>query len=90
LGLCAWLARQASREWSDCGGDVERSFTKDSFLTSVDALLGYRKLAGTAARYYFENKHHPLAAEPRPNADRRHPTGIIRFPSTTSVTRRAG
>jgi pimeloyl-ACP methyl ester carboxylesterase len=33
-GLAAWLVEKFER-WSDCGGDVERRFTKDELLTNV-------------------------------------------------------
>lgn len=33
-GLAAWIVEKL-RAWSDCGGDVERSFTRDEVLTNV-------------------------------------------------------
>ena len=33
-GLAAWIVEKF-RSWSDCGGDVERRFTKDELLTNV-------------------------------------------------------
>jgi microsomal epoxide hydrolase len=33
-GLAAWIVEKF-RAWSDCGGDVERRFTKDEILTDV-------------------------------------------------------
>jgi pimeloyl-ACP methyl ester carboxylesterase len=33
-GLAAWLVEKF-REWSDCGGDVERCYTKDELLTNI-------------------------------------------------------
>ncbi|MFF1273009.1 epoxide hydrolase family protein [Streptomyces marokkonensis] len=33
-GLAAWIVEKL-RAWSDCGGDVERSFTRDEILTNV-------------------------------------------------------
>src|SRR3984885_4297186 len=33
-GLAAWITEKL-RAWSDCGGDVERRFTKDEILTNV-------------------------------------------------------
>src|SRR6516165_5024536 len=35
-GLAAWIIEKF-RAWSDCGGDIERSFTKDQLLTNVTA-----------------------------------------------------
>jgi microsomal epoxide hydrolase len=33
-GLCAWIVEKF-RAWSDCGGDLERRFSKDEILTNV-------------------------------------------------------
>jgi len=34
VGLAAWLLEKF-RSWSDCGGEIERCFTKDELLTAV-------------------------------------------------------
>ncbi len=34
VGLAAWIVEKF-RSWSDCGGEVERCFTKDELLTAV-------------------------------------------------------
>ena len=34
VGLAAWILEKF-RTWSDCGGDVERSFSKDELLTNI-------------------------------------------------------
>lgn len=34
VGLAAWIVEKF-RTWSDCGGDVERCYTKDQLLTNV-------------------------------------------------------
>ncbi|MEU4242495.1 alpha/beta hydrolase [Actinoplanes sp. NPDC026619] len=34
VGLAAWIVEKM-RAWSDCDGDIERSFTKDEILTNV-------------------------------------------------------
>jgi microsomal epoxide hydrolase len=36
-GLAAWIVEKF-RAWSDCGGDVERSFSKDQLLTTTGTL----------------------------------------------------
>jgi hypothetical protein len=33
-GLAAWIVEKM-RAWSDCGGDISRSFTIDEILTNV-------------------------------------------------------
>src|SRR5260370_34912313 len=38
-GLAAWIVGKF-RTWSDCGGDVERRFTKDELLTNVRIYWG--------------------------------------------------
>ena len=45
-GLAAWIVEKF-REWSDCDGDVERSFTKDQLLTNV--MLYWVNTAGASA-----------------------------------------
>jgi pimeloyl-ACP methyl ester carboxylesterase len=34
VGLAAWIVEKF-RTWSDCGGDIERTFSKDTLLTNV-------------------------------------------------------
>lgn len=79
VGLCAWLVEKR-RAWSDCGGDVERVFSKDDLLTTV-SLYWLTRSAGSAARYYYEAMHDPWQpshdAEPVVQA----PTGVAVFPA---------
>jgi len=52
VGLAAWIVEKF-RTWSDCDGDVERSFTKDQLLDNLTAYW----VTGTAhssARMYYE------------------------------------
>jgi epoxide hydrolase len=51
-GLAAWIVEKF-RTWSDCDGDVERSFTKDQLL---DNLMVYwvSATAHSSARMYYE------------------------------------
>ena len=78
IGLCAWLVEKR-RAWSDCGGDVERVFSKDDLLTTV-SLYWLTRSFGSSARYYYEAVHHPW----RPSHDRQPvveaPTGVAIFP----------
>jgi pimeloyl-ACP methyl ester carboxylesterase len=57
VGLCAWLV-QRRRSWSDCGGDVERRFSKDVLLDHV-MLYWATEAFVTSARYYAEAARHP-------------------------------
>jgi pimeloyl-ACP methyl ester carboxylesterase len=62
-GLAAWIVEKL-RAWSDCDGDVERSFTRDEILTNVTLYW----LTGTIAssmRMYRANAAIPLAQHAR-------------------------
>jgi pimeloyl-ACP methyl ester carboxylesterase len=56
-GLCAWLLERR-RNWSDCGGDVERRFPKDELLTHI-MLYWLTDCFVTSVRYYYEAAHNP-------------------------------
>jgi pimeloyl-ACP methyl ester carboxylesterase len=76
-GMCAWLLEKR-RRWSDCGGEVERRFSKDDLLTTM-TLYWATESFGTAARAYAEAKRHPWT----PSHDRmpvvEAPTAILLF-----------
>jgi len=57
VGLAAWILERR-RAWSDCGGDVERCFSKDDLLTTI-SLYWYTGTIGTSLRFYWENAHNP-------------------------------
>ena len=76
LGLCSWIVEKR-RSWSDCGGDVERAFTKDELLTTV-CLYWLTRSFGSSARFYYEAAHHPW----RPSHDR-HP--VVEAPTALAV-----
>ncbi|MFF2503871.1 epoxide hydrolase family protein [Streptomyces sp. NPDC058067] len=52
-GLAAWIVEKL-RSWSDCGGDVERSFTKDEILTNI-TLYWLTGTIGSSMRMYRAN-----------------------------------
>ena len=52
-GLAAWML-QRRRAWSDCGGDVERRFTKDELITSF-ALYWLTGTFGGSVRFYADS-----------------------------------
>jgi pimeloyl-ACP methyl ester carboxylesterase len=58
-GLAAWIVEKL-RAWSDCGGDVERSFTKDEILTNV-TLYWLTGTIGSSMRMYHANAAIPPA-----------------------------
>ena len=53
VGLAAWIVEKL-RSWSDCGGDVERRFSKDQILTLV-SIYWHTRTIGTSVRYYHAN-----------------------------------
>ena len=75
-GLAAWLV-EMFRSFSDCGGDVERRFTKDELLANVTTYW----LTGTiasAARLYAEWAAQKRTFPPPPRV--RVPTGCAVYP----------
>lgn len=77
VGLLSWILEKR-RTWSDCGGDVERRFSKDDLLTTV-MIYWVTQSFGTSARYYYEALHNAW----KPSHDRypvvEAPTGIAVF-----------
>jgi pimeloyl-ACP methyl ester carboxylesterase len=55
VGLAAWIVEKF-RAWCDCGGDVERKFTKDELLTNI-TIYWVTQTPTSAARYYYEGRH---------------------------------
>lgn len=51
-GLLAWIVERR-RAWSDCGGDVERAFTREHLLTTV-SLYWLTGTIGSSLRFYWE------------------------------------
>jgi len=58
-GLAAWIVEKL-RAWSDCDGDVERSFTKDEILTNV-TIYWLTQSIGSSMRMYSANSAIPPA-----------------------------
>lgn len=56
-GLAAWIVEKM-RDWSDCGGDVERAFTLDAILTNI-SIYWFTGTIGSSMRFYRENRLHP-------------------------------
>ena len=52
-GLAAWIVEKF-RSWSDCGGDVERVFTKDELLTNV-TIYWLSQSINSSVRIYYES-----------------------------------
>ncbi len=76
-GLAAWLLEKR-RRWSDCGGDVERRFSKDDLLTSM-TLYWATQSFGTAARFYAEARRKPWTASHDRKPVVQSPTAVLLF-----------
>lgn len=63
-GLLAWIVEKR-RRWSDCGGDVERRFTRDELLDTV-MIYWITRSYHSSARFYAEGARQPW----RPSHDR--------------------
>jgi pimeloyl-ACP methyl ester carboxylesterase len=77
VGLCSWILEKR-RTWSDCGGDVEKRFTKDELLTTM-TLYWVTQSYGTSARYYYEAAHNPWQPAHNRTPVVEAPTGIAVF-----------
>ena len=75
-GLAAWIVEKY-RSWSDCGGDVERRFTKDEILTQL-TLYWVTETINSANRLYFERDRAPRPLGPEDRV--RVPTAVAIFP----------
>lgn len=80
LGLAAWIGEKF-RAWSDCGGEIERAFSKDDLLTNI-SLYWHTQCIGSSIQMYWENRLQPLrftdAARVTP------PVGYAHFPKELS------
>lgn len=77
-GLAAWIVEKR-RTWSDCGGDVERRFSKDDLLTTL-SIYWHTQTFGTSARYYYECVNNPWRPTHTRSPVVEAPTGIGVFP----------
>jgi pimeloyl-ACP methyl ester carboxylesterase len=57
-GLASWILEKF-RDWSDCGGDVYRRFSRDELLTNI-TLYWMTETVHSSCRMYLENKKAPL------------------------------
>ena len=76
VGLAAWIVEKF-RSWSDCGGEVERCFTKDELLTAV--MLYWATGAINASFWpYYTTRHGDWSVAASPRIDV--PTAYLAFP----------
>lgn len=55
VGLAGWIVEKF-RAWSDCGGDVEQSYTKDELLTNI-MIYWVTQTINSSIRSYYEGMH---------------------------------
>jgi len=75
VGLAAWIVDKY-RDWSDCGGDVETRFDRDTLLTIL-TLYWVTGTIGTSFRQYVDYPHN----EPR---------GVIEVPAAFTLSTEPG
>jgi microsomal epoxide hydrolase len=74
VGLAGWIVEKF-RSWSDCGGNLGRSFTNDELLTNI-MIYWVTGTIGSSMRMYYENSH-----TLPPIGQISVPTGIAVFPA---------
>ncbi len=55
--LAAWIIEKW-RSWSDCGGEVERAFSRDELLANL-CVYWLGETGGSSTRLYFDREHPP-------------------------------
>lgn len=78
VALAAWIIEKF-RVWSDCGGDIERRFSKDELLTNI-SIYWLTQTINSSNRMYFEKLHDPAPPEPALGERIEVPAGIAMFP----------
>jgi pimeloyl-ACP methyl ester carboxylesterase len=86
VGLAAWMLKRR-RAWSDCGGDVERRFSKDDLITSF-ALYWLTGTVSSALRMYPESFRVPWAPRHDRTPTLQAPTAIAVFPRELALVPR--
>lgn len=76
MGLAGWIIEKF-RSWSDCGGDVEKRFSKDELVANV-SLYWFTRTAVSSMRMYAENAKMPVRFGKGERVTV--PCGIARFP----------
>jgi microsomal epoxide hydrolase len=84
-GLAGWIVEKF-RGWSDCGGDVEKSFTRDELLTNI-TIYWVTQTINSSTRLYYEAMHSGEFAPLERRIDV--PTGCAIFPKDVVRTPRA-
>ena len=80
VGLASWIVEKY-RTWSDCGGDVEKSYTKDELLTIV-TIYWVTHTISSSTRMYYENQKNLWVMEQNQKVPA--PAGMAMFPQEIS------
>lgn len=84
VGLAAWILEKFN-SWSDNGGNVENSFTKDELLTNI-MIYWVSQTINTSIRTYLENAHAAWSGTPSPSMQYVNtPTGVSVYPAEAPV-----
>ena len=89
-GLAAWIIDKFWA-WSDHGGDLDNSFTKDELLTNVMVYWVTQSMP-SSARIYYESSHNPqrpASMTPYAAKGKPAPMGYALFPKEINVPPRA-
>lgn len=81
-GLAAWMLHRRAM-WSDCGGEVERRFSKDELITSF-ALYWLTGTAAGSLRFYADSFRTPWQPSHQRTPVLESPVGIAVFPGELS------
>ena len=76
IGFASWVLEKY-RAWSDCGGNIEASFTKDQLITSIMTYLVSDNVQAAMWLYNSLNSARPSAARIEV------PMGLAAFPAET-------
>ena len=79
-GLASWIVEKY-RTWSDCGGDVEKSYTKDELLTII-TIYWVTQTISSSTRMYFENQKNLWVMDKDQKVPA--PAGMAMFPQEIS------
>jgi pimeloyl-ACP methyl ester carboxylesterase len=80
VGLATWIIEKF-RTWSDCDGDVEKSFTKDELLTNI-MIYWVTQTIGSSIRTYNESESSTIEAGQHIEV----PAAYLRFPKDLGPT----
>jgi microsomal epoxide hydrolase len=81
-GLAAWILEKF-RTWSDCEGDLSRSYTWDQLLTNI-SIYWFTQTASSSARIYYEMRQSQISFDMVEV-----PVAIARFPGEIFLPPRA-